>query len=56
MPIFRGQVSLRCWLELIRFSHTHIRMLDVTGLKAIACECDETVRSELEQLEGGTVR
>jgi len=36
---------------LIKFSRAQIRILDVAGLKAVACECYETVKSELEQLK-----
>jgi hypothetical protein len=36
---------------LIKFSRAQIRIMDVAGLKAIACECYETVKSELEQLK-----
>lgn len=36
---------------LIKFSRAQIRITDVTGLKATACECYDTVKSELEQLK-----
>jgi CRP-like cAMP-binding protein len=36
---------------LIKFSRAQIRIMDVAGLKAVACECYETVKNELEQLK-----
>jgi CRP-like cAMP-binding protein len=39
--------------RLITFNRAQIRILDVAGLKAAACECYETVRIELEQLKCG---
>jgi CRP-like cAMP-binding protein len=36
---------------LIRFGRADIRILDVPGLKATACECYETVRVELNRLK-----
>jgi CRP-like cAMP-binding protein len=39
---------------LIKFSRAHIRITDVAGLKAAACECYETVEVEMEQRKHGT--
>jgi CRP-like cAMP-binding protein len=36
---------------LIKFSRAQIRITDVAGLRATACECYGTVKTELEQLE-----
>ena len=36
----------------IRYSRGHIQILDVEGLRAAACECYETVRSQSERLLG----
>lgn len=36
---------------IIHFNRGHIRITDVSRLKAEACECYETVRNELEQLK-----
>lgn len=38
---------------LIKFSRAQIRIVNVTGLQAVACECYETVRNELEHLKRG---
>ena len=40
---------------LIKFSRAQIRLVDVDGLRAMACECYETVKGELEQLERSTL-
>ena len=37
---------------LIRYSRGHIQILEVEGLRAAACECYETVRSQSERLLG----
>jgi CRP-like cAMP-binding protein len=41
---------------LIKFSRARIRIVNVAGLKAMACECYETVKSELEQLKRSTLQ
>jgi CRP-like cAMP-binding protein len=38
---------------LIRYSRGHIHILEVERLRAAACECYETVRSQSERLLGG---
>jgi CRP-like cAMP-binding protein len=40
---------------LITFSRAQIRILDASGMKAIACECYETVKNGLQHLKGGTL-
>jgi CRP-like cAMP-binding protein len=40
---------------LIKFNRAQIRILDVAGLKATACECYETVKNELEHLKCDTL-
>ena len=40
---------------LIKFSRAQVQIMDVAGLKATACECYETVKSELEQLKRSTL-
>jgi len=40
---------------LIKFNRAQIRLFDVDGLRAVACECYETVKSELEQIERSTL-
>jgi CRP-like cAMP-binding protein len=40
---------------LIKFSRAQIRLVDVDGLRVMACECYETVKSELQQLERSTL-
>jgi CRP-like cAMP-binding protein len=37
---------------LIRFSRARISILDVTGLKAVACDCHETRRNDLAPWKG----
>ncbi len=41
---------------LIDFTRARIQIRDVPGLKAVACECYETVRHELEHLKRGALR
>jgi hypothetical protein len=57
LGVHRNAVSfVACVLKekgLIQFSRAHIRIVDVAGLKAVACECYETVRGELEHLKCG---
>jgi CRP-like cAMP-binding protein len=38
---------------LIKFTRAQIRIVDVAGLQAAACECYEAVRNEMEQLKRG---
>lgn len=60
LGVHRNAVSVvACTLKdkgLIQFSRAHIRIVDVAGLKLVACECYETVRGELEQLKRGAVQ
>jgi CRP-like cAMP-binding protein len=43
-------------LGLIRYSRGHIRILDLAGLQAAACECYESVRAQAERLMGTKAR
>lgn len=38
---------------LIKFSRAQIHIVNVAGLQAVACECYETVKNELEHLKRG---
>ena len=57
LGVHRNAVSVvACALKdkgLIEFSRAHIRIVDLAGLKLVACECYETVRNELDQLKRG---
>jgi CRP-like cAMP-binding protein len=59
LGVHRNAVSfVACALKekgLIQFSRAHIRIVDIAGLKAVACECYETVRGELEHLKRGVL-
>lgn len=57
LGVHRNAVSVvACVLKergLIQFSRAHIRILDADGLHAVACECYETIRDELEWRKRG---
>ena len=38
---------------LVRYSRGHIRILNLEGLRASACECYETVKAHSDRLLGG---
>ncbi len=59
LGVHRNAVSfVACALKekgVIQFSRAQIRIVDAIGLNAVACECYEVVRVDLEQLKRGHV-
>ena len=43
-------------MGLIRYSRGHIRILDLAGVQAAACECYESVKAQTERLMGAKAR
>ncbi len=59
LGVHRNAVSfVACALKdkgVIQFSRAQIRIIDATGLEAVACECYAVVRGDLEHLKRGQV-